>query len=81
MQDAAQRKFGYQLTIFRQGIQFTPAQTDSQWAVRDFYFGHFTISDLAADKFHVAERVSRGALGEAKAATGSDGCSLGAVDD
>lgn len=68
LQDAHQRKFGYQLTLFRQGIQFTPAQPTSHWAVRDLYFGHFTISDLAADQFHVAERVSRGVLGEAKAA-------------
>ena len=70
LQDAQRRKFGYQLTIFRQGVQFTPAQSRSKWAVRDFYFGHFTISDLGAGAFHVAERVSRGALGEAKAATG-----------
>ena len=63
------RPFGYQLTIFRQGVQFKPAQSNSKWAVRDFYFGHFTISDISANQFHVAERVSRGALGEAKAAT------------
>src|ERR1700677_2176096 len=69
LHDAQQRKFGYQLTIFRQGLQFTPAQSQSKWAVRDIFFGHFTISDLAEEKFHVAERVSRGALGEAKAAT------------
>jgi predicted secreted hydrolase len=69
LQDAAQRRFGYQLTIFRQGVQFTPAQASSKWAVRDFYFGHFTISDIHADLFHVAERVSRGALGEAKIST------------
>jgi predicted secreted hydrolase len=68
LKDAQKRKFGYQLTLFRQGIQFTPAQPTSRWAVRDLYFGHFTISDLAAGQFHVAERVSRGALGEAKAA-------------
>jgi predicted secreted hydrolase len=68
LEDEAHRKFGYQLTIFRQGVQYTPAQTHSHWAARDFYFGHFTISDLEADQFHVAERVSRGALGEAKAA-------------
>ena len=68
LQDAQRHRFGYQLTLFRQGIQFTPAQTKSRWAVRDIYFGHFTISDLAANRFHVAERVSRGALGEAKAA-------------
>lgn len=69
LMDARLHRFGYQLTIFRQGIQFTPAQTQSRWGVRDFYFGHFTISDLTAEKFHVAERVTRGALGEAKAAT------------
>ena len=68
LEDARKRRFGYQLTLFRQGIQFTPAQPTSRWAVRDFYFGHFTISDVAADQFHVSERVSRGALGEAKAA-------------
>jgi predicted secreted hydrolase len=71
------RHFGYQLTLFRQGIQFTPAQTTSRWAVRDIYFGHFTISDLAAEKFHVAERISRGALGEAKAATDRMDVALG----
>jgi predicted secreted hydrolase len=77
LQDAHQRRFGYQLTLFRQGIQFTPAQSQSKWAVRDSYFGHFTISDLAADQFHVAERVSRGALGEAKAAPGRMDVALG----
>jgi predicted secreted hydrolase len=48
LEDAQQRKFGYQLTLFRRGIQFTPAQPTSRWAVRDSYFGHFAISDLAA---------------------------------
>jgi predicted secreted hydrolase len=77
LQDAHSRKFGYQLTLFRQGIQFTPAQATSKWAVRDIYFGHFTISDLAANQFHVAERVSRGALGGAKAAPGQMDVALG----
>ena len=77
IQDEQKRKFGYQLTIFRQGVQFTPAQTTSKWAVRDMYFGHFTISDITEDKFHVAERVSRGALGEAKAGTDHMDVALG----
>ena len=77
LKDAQRRPFGYQLTIFRQGIQFKPAQANSKWAVRDFYFGHFTISDISNDGFHVAERVSRGALGEAKAATGGMDVALG----
>jgi predicted secreted hydrolase len=65
LQDSTGRKFGYQLTIFREGVQFTPTQPDSKWAVRDFYFGHLTISDLSSSKFYVDERVTRGALGEA----------------
>ncbi len=77
LQDDQARRFGYQLTIFRQGLQFTPAQAQSKWAVRDFYFGHFTISDLSAGQFHVAERVTRGALGEAKAGTDRMDVALG----
>ena len=77
IQDAQKRKFGYQLTIFRQGVQFAPAQTTSKWAVRDLTFGHFTITDVGADKFHVAERVSRGALGEAHAGTDRMDVALG----
>jgi predicted secreted hydrolase len=77
LKDETGRPFGYQLTIFRQGVQFTPAQAKSQWAVRDFYFGHFTISDISSNEFHVAEKVSRGALGDAKAATGGMDVVLG----
>jgi predicted secreted hydrolase len=68
-EDGTGRPFGYQLTIFRQGVQIDPAQKNSKWAMRDFYFGHLTISDIAKNEFHVAEKVSRGALGEAHAAT------------
>jgi predicted secreted hydrolase len=77
LHDAKGRRFGYQLTLFRQGVQFKPVQTSSQWSVRDFYFGHFTISDLAAGQFHVEERVSRGALGEAGAVPGRMDMKLG----
>jgi predicted secreted hydrolase len=77
LRDARQRRFGYQLTIFRQGVQLVPAQAHSRWAVRDFYFGHFAISDIDGNLFHVRERVSRGALGEAKAATGQMDVAIG----
>jgi predicted secreted hydrolase len=77
LRDAHGRRFGYQLTLFRQGVQFKPAQPNSHWSVRDFYFGHFAISDLAAGQFHAEERVSRGALGEAGAATGRMDVKLG----
>lgn len=77
LQDAHAHKFGYELTLFRQGIQITPAQATSQWAVRDIYFGHFAISDLTGGKFHDAEKVSRGSLGEAHAAPGGMDVAIG----
>jgi predicted secreted hydrolase len=77
LRDAQERPFGYQLTIFRQGVQFQPAQAESRWAVRDFYFGHFAISDISGDRFHVREKVSRGALGDAKSATGRMDVAIG----
>ncbi len=63
--------FGYQLTIFRQGIVLHPRQTHSQWAARDLFFGHFTISDLAHRAFYFSEKTDRGALGQAFAHQGS----------
>ena len=77
LRDAQQHRYGYQLTLFRQGIQFTPVQKQSRWALRDFYFGHFTISDIDRNQFHVEERVTRGALGGAKAAVGQMDVALG----
>jgi predicted secreted hydrolase len=77
LRDGAGRPFGYQLTLFRQGVQMHPAQIHSAWALRDFYFGHFTISDLAAGRFYFRERTSRGALGEAHAAIGRMDVQLG----
>jgi len=77
LRDAQNRRFGYQLTLFRQGVQFKPAQPNSHWSVRDFYFGHFAISDIAANQFHAEERVSRGALGEAGAGQGRMEVKLG----
>ncbi len=62
--DSTGRPFGYQLTIFRQGITRHSA-AGSAWATGDFYFAHFTISDLAGGKFHFFERLDRGALGQA----------------
>jgi predicted secreted hydrolase len=77
LNDDGQHRYGYQLTLFRQGIQFTPAQQESRWGTRDFYFGHFTISDRASGRFLVQERVSRGALGEARSAVGKMDVALG----
>ena len=65
--DAEGNRFGYELTFFRQGI--TPVvQRDpkaSRFLVDDLKFAHFAITDVAKQKFHFAQKTSRGAFGEA----------------
>ncbi|BDA73167.1 conserved hypothetical protein [Rivularia sp. IAM M-261] len=56
------RPFGYELTFFRRAL--TPQVTltpNSQWRSNQVYFAHFTISDIAANKFYPKEQFSRGA--------------------
>lgn len=63
-------RFGFELTIFR--FALAPpgegqADLSSGWATNQVYIGHFALTDVAAGRFHVAERVARGALGLAGA--------------
>lgn len=65
--DAAGRRFGYQVTFFRQGIipSAERAEGQSRFVVGDLKFAHFTITDVSGRKFHFQQRTSRGAFGEA----------------
>jgi predicted secreted hydrolase len=69
LQDTSGNSYGYQLTFFRHGLQPVATQTGSAWAVRDIYFGHLTVTDGKNNRFHFAEKLSRGALGEVAFAT------------
>ena len=65
--DADGRRFGYELTFFRHGIQ-PSAERDpnaSRFIVDDLKFAHFAITDVANQQFHFGEKKSRGAFGEA----------------
>ncbi len=66
--------FGYQLTFFRQGI--FPSQAalpeGSQFFQTDFHFAHFAISSLGRKQHRFAERMTRGAFGEAGNGSGED---------
>ncbi|HMJ05047.1 MAG TPA: lipocalin-like domain-containing protein, partial [Chthoniobacterales bacterium] len=67
LSDATGRRFGYQLTFFRQGI-LPPDERKpelSRFVVRDLKFAHFTVTDVAARQFHFIQKTSRGAFGEA----------------
>lgn len=64
------RPFGFQFTIFRRALSPSPENSPaatSEWRTNQVYLAHFTISDIAADAFHPAERFSRGAAGLAGA--------------
>jgi predicted secreted hydrolase len=65
---AAGRRFGYQVTFFRVGVDPAPANP-SRWAVRDLYMTHLAISDLQGGRYRYDERLSRGGPGLAGAAT------------
>jgi predicted secreted hydrolase len=56
------RRFGYQITFFRVGVDHTPANP-SRWAVRDLFMTHLAISDPSGGRYRYAEKLSRGGPG------------------
>jgi predicted secreted hydrolase len=63
------RIFGYQLTFFRRAVLPAAERVErtSPWAVEQVYLAHFTISDIAGNKFYQNEKIARGAAGLAGA--------------
>jgi predicted secreted hydrolase len=66
LQTTSGRRFGYQLTFFRVGVDRKPTNP-SRWAVRDLYMAHFAISDTDRESFHSFERINRAGIGWAGA--------------
>lgn len=65
LQTAGGRRFGFELTFFRQASSPEPAR--GTWDARDLYLAHLTLSDVATGKFHHYERVNRAGPGLAGA--------------
>jgi predicted secreted hydrolase len=64
-------RFGYELTLFRFALAAdAPAQSGSAWSTNQVFIGHFAVTDVPAEAFHVAQRYSRGAVGLAGATSG-----------
>ena len=61
------RRFGYQVTFFRVGVDPAPANP-SKWAIRDLFMTHLAISDPTGRRYRYAEKLSRGGPGLAGAA-------------
>jgi predicted secreted hydrolase len=68
VQTAAGRRFGYQVTFFRVGIDPAPSNP-SAWAVRDLYMAHLAVSDPAGNRYRFDEKLTRGGPGLSGAAT------------
>ena len=65
---AAGRRFGYQVTFFRVGVDTAPVNP-SRWAVRDIHMAHLAVSDPQGGRYRFDERLSRSGPGLAGAAT------------
>jgi len=65
LETAGGRKFGFELTFFRQGVSREAAA--SAWEVRDIYFAHFAVSDLDGKHFFHSQHVNRAGPGIAGA--------------
>ena len=66
----AAERFGFELTLFR--FALTPLSVAehrdaSAWRTDQMFIGHFAVTDVARQKFHVAERYSRASIGLAGA--------------
>jgi len=64
--DNAER-FGFELTLFRFSLTPVPPESTSAWRTNQVYIGHLALTDVSGERFFVAERYSRGALGLAGA--------------
>lgn len=62
------RRFGYQLTFFRTGLNKEP-KNPSQWTVRDLYTAHFAVSDIDRERHWCFQRNSRRGIRQAGAET------------
>jgi predicted secreted hydrolase len=59
---ADERRFGFQLTFFRYGLNTDPVERESAWATNQAWMAHFTVTDIDGKTFHARERFGRDAL-------------------
>ncbi len=68
LQDSQGGKYPFMLTFFRAGLRpGEPPKSKSRWALRNLYFGHFSVLDAKRKKHRFSERISRGELEQAGA--------------
>lgn len=65
--DVEGRRYGFQLTLFRNALSPTAPEGDSRWRTRQVYMAHFALTDATGGRFIARERFARAALGLAGA--------------
>ena len=66
----AAERFGFELTLFRFALapmSVSEHRDPSAWKTEQIFIGHFAITDVANQRFHVAERYARASVGLAGA--------------
>ena len=59
LRDEAERSFGFQFTMFRQGLA-PEYEAENSWRTGQIYMAHMAISDIQLEKHTAFERFSRG---------------------
>ena len=67
LDDEDGERFGFELTIFRFALTPSVAPSESAWRTNQVYIAHLAVTDADNERFYVAQRYSRGALGLAGA--------------
>jgi len=67
LRDTQNRRFGYQLTFFRNALQPAVPTRASKWATRDVMFAHLALTDESGKRFLFCDRIARAAAGLAGA--------------
>jgi predicted secreted hydrolase len=62
LKSADGRRFGFELTFFRQAVTRDPAKV-APWDLQDLYVAHLALSDLDGGKFYHTERANRSGPG------------------
>jgi predicted secreted hydrolase len=69
LEDEGGRRFGYQLTFFRNALRPEPVGRRSAWDTNQLWMAHFALTDVEGGTHRAAERLGRGAVGIAGAET------------
>ena len=71
LEGGAGRKFGFELTFFRVGVEPPSAPRTSSWDLRNLALAHFAVTDITRRQFRFHEKLNRQSPFTAGSATGS----------